>query len=49
MSLNYSEINILLKEVPLKNSFLRKIKQPNHKTLIMELYNKETEKKTLIY
>ncbi|UPA12026.1 NFACT RNA binding domain-containing protein [Borrelia venezuelensis] len=45
MSLNYSEINILLKEVPLKNSFLRKIKQPNHKTLIMELYNKETEEK----
>ncbi|UPA16213.1 NFACT family protein [Borrelia coriaceae] len=45
MSLNYSEINILLKELPLKNSFLRKIKQPNHKTLVLELHNKETNEK----
>ncbi|AYE36225.1 hypothetical protein DB313_01780 [Borrelia turcica IST7] len=45
MSLNYSEINIILKELPLKNSFLRKIKQPNYKTLILELYNKEVNEK----
>ncbi|UGQ16035.1 NFACT family protein [Borrelia sp. RT5S] len=45
MSLNYSEIDALLKELPLKNSFLRKIKQPNYKTLILELYNKEINEK----
>ncbi|APR64825.1 DUF814 domain-containing protein [Borrelia anserina] len=45
MSLNYNEINIILKELPLQNSFLRKIKQPNHKTLVMEFYNKEINEK----
>ncbi|BCR21781.1 NFACT RNA binding domain-containing protein [Borrelia sp. HM] len=45
MSLNYNEINVLLKELPLKRSFIRKIKQPNHKTLIIELYNKEENEK----
>ncbi|WP_024653921.1 NFACT RNA binding domain-containing protein [Borrelia persica] len=45
MSLNYSEINILLEELPLTNSFLRKIKQPNHKNLVMELYNKSIDEK----
>ncbi|AAX16860.1 NFACT RNA binding domain-containing protein [Borrelia hermsii] len=45
MSLNYNEINVLLQELPFKNSFLRKIKQPNHKTLVMELYNKEINEK----
>ncbi|UER67528.1 NFACT family protein [Borrelia sp. BU AG58] len=45
MSLNYSEINVLLKELPLKNSFLKKIKQPNYKTLVIELYNKEIDEK----
>ncbi|AGT27338.1 NFACT RNA binding domain-containing protein [Borrelia miyamotoi] len=45
MSLNYNEINVILKELPLKNSFIRKIKQPSHKTLIIELYNKEEENK----
>ncbi|WKC57909.1 NFACT family protein [Borrelia sp. P9F1] len=45
MSLNYNEIDVLLKELPLKNSFLRKIKQPNYKTLVLEFYNKEINEK----
>ena len=45
MSLNYNEINVLLREMPLKSSFIKKIKQPSHKTLIMELYNKEKNEK----
>ncbi|WAZ71896.1 hypothetical protein O5404_02575 [Borrelia miyamotoi] len=44
MSLKYNEINVIIKELPLKNSFIRKIKQPSHKTLIIELYNKVEEK-----
>ncbi|WP_445435933.1 NFACT RNA binding domain-containing protein [Candidatus Borreliella tachyglossi] len=45
MSLNYNEINILLKELPLKNSFFKKIKQPDHKTLVIEFYNIEENEK----
>ncbi|ACH93298.1 NFACT RNA binding domain-containing protein [Borrelia duttonii] len=45
MSLNYHEINILLEELPLINSFLKKIKQPNYKNLVIEFYNKSTDEK----
>ncbi|BCR20954.1 hypothetical protein BmIO_00342 [Borrelia miyamotoi] len=46
MSLNYNEINVILKKLSLKNSLIKKIKQPSHKTLIIEFYNKEEENKT---
>ncbi|QFI14475.1 NFACT RNA binding domain-containing protein [Borrelia sp. CA_690] len=40
MSLNYDEINTLIKEIPLENSFIKKIIQPDYKSLVLEIYNK---------
>ncbi|AJA90171.1 ferrous iron transporter A [Borreliella chilensis] len=40
MSLNYVEINNLIKEIPFVNSYIKKIIQPDYKNLILEIYNK---------
>ncbi|APS98555.1 hypothetical protein Bmayo_01710 [Borreliella mayonii] len=45
MSLNYVEINTLIKEIPLANSLIKKIIQPDYKSLILEIYNKIDNKK----
>ncbi|WNY60152.1 NFACT family protein [Borreliella bissettiae] len=45
MSLNYAEINTLIKEIPFTNSLITKIIQPDYKNLILELYNKIDNKK----
>ncbi|MCD2400732.1 NFACT family protein [Borreliella bissettiae] len=45
MSLNYAEINTLIKEIPFTNSLITKIIQPDYKSLILELYNKIDNKK----
>ncbi|WKC77910.1 NFACT family protein [Borreliella turdi] len=48
MSLNYVEINTLIKEIPLTNSLIKKIIQPDYKNLILEIYNKIDKKKIKI-
>ncbi|WNY65807.1 NFACT family protein [Borreliella andersonii] len=45
MSLNYAEINTLIKEIPFTNSLITKIIQPDYKSLILEIYNKINNKK----
>ncbi|MBB6208055.1 NFACT RNA binding domain-containing protein [Borreliella lanei] len=45
MSLNYIEINTLIKEIPFTNSLITKIIQPDYKSLILEIYNKIDNKK----
>lgn len=40
MSLNYVEINTLIKEIPFSNSLIKEIIQPDYKSLILEIYNK---------
>ncbi|WP_301409676.1 NFACT family protein [Borreliella tanukii] len=45
MSLNYVEINTLIKEIPFTNSLIKKIIQPDYKSLILEIYNKIDNKK----
>ncbi|WPM05966.1 NFACT family protein [Borreliella sinica] len=45
MSLNYVEINTLIKEIPFTNSLIKKIIQPDYKSLILEIYNKLDNKK----
>ncbi|SCW31565.1 Predicted component of the ribosome quality control (RQC) complex, YloA/Tae2 family, contains fibronectin-binding (FbpA) and DUF814 domains [Borreliella japonica] len=45
MSLNYVEINTLIKEIPFENSLIKKIIQPDYKSLILEIYNKIDNKK----
>ncbi len=40
MSLNYTEINTLIKEIPFTNSLITKIIQPDYKSLVLEIYNK---------
>lgn len=48
MSLNYVEINTLIKEIPFTNSLIKKIIQPDYKNLILEIYNKIENKKLKI-
>ncbi|WP_373584791.1 NFACT RNA binding domain-containing protein [Borreliella afzelii] len=48
MSLNYVEINTLIKEIPFTNSLIKKIIQPDYKSLILEIYNKIENKKLKI-
>lgn len=45
MSLNYVEINTLIKEIPFANSLIKEIIQPDYKSLILEIYNKIDNKK----
>ncbi|WP_210369683.1 NFACT RNA binding domain-containing protein [Borreliella garinii] len=45
MSLNYVEINTLIKEIPFANSLITEIIQPDYKSLILEIYNKIDNKK----
>lgn len=45
MSLNYTEINTLIKEIPFTNSLITKIIQPDYKSLVLEIYNKIDNKK----
>lgn len=45
MSLNYVEINTLIKEIPFTNSLIKEIIQPDYKSLILEIYNKIDNKK----
>jgi len=40
LSLNWKEIDLILAEIPLKDSFIRQIHQPNHQSLVFELYNR---------
>lgn len=40
MSLNWKEIDLILAEIPLKDSFIRQIHQPDHQSLVFELYNR---------
>lgn len=40
MSLNWKEIDLILSELPLKGSLVRNIYQPDHHSLILELYNR---------
>ena len=40
MSLNWKEIDLILSELPLKESLVRNIYQPDHHSLILELYNR---------
>ena len=38
MSLNWQEINLVLKELDVNNSFIQKIKQPDFRTLVLDIY-----------
>lgn len=38
MSLNWKEIDLILEELPLANSSIQKIRQPDFRTLILDLY-----------
>ena len=38
MSLNWKEIDLILEELQLENSSIQKIRQPDFKTLILDLY-----------
>ncbi len=40
MSLNWKEIDSILAEIPLENSFIRQIHQPRHHLLVLELFNR---------
>ncbi len=40
MSLNWREIDLILREIPLENSFIRQVHQPGHQSLVFELYNR---------
>jgi predicted ribosome quality control (RQC) complex YloA/Tae2 family protein len=40
LSLNWREIDLILSEIPLENSFIRQIHQPDHQSLVFELYNR---------
>jgi len=40
MSLNWKEIDLILSELPLKGSLVRNIYQPDHHSLILELYSR---------
>ncbi len=40
MSLNWKEIDKILSEIPLVNSLVRNIYQPEHHSLVLELYNR---------
>jgi predicted ribosome quality control (RQC) complex YloA/Tae2 family protein len=39
VSLNYKEIDLVLEELPLENSHIQKIHQPDFKTLLFDLYS----------
>ena len=39
MSLNWKEIDLILSELPLKGSLVQKIRQPDYKSLILDLYS----------
>ena len=40
MSLNWKEIDHILAEIPLQNSFIRQIHQPRHHLVVLELFNR---------
>ncbi len=39
MSLNWKEIDLILSELPLKGSLIQKVRQPDYKSLILDLYS----------
>ena len=48
MSLNWLEINEILAEIPIEESFLREFHQPDHHSLVFELYNRSNKFKLFI-
>lgn len=48
MSLNWLEINEILSEIPIEGSFLREFRQPDHQSLVFELYNRSSKFKLFI-
>ena len=48
MSLNWLEINEILAEIPIEGSFLREFHQPDHHSLVFELYNRSNKFKLFI-
>jgi predicted ribosome quality control (RQC) complex YloA/Tae2 family protein len=48
LSLNWLEINEILSEIPIEGSFLREFHQPNHHSLVFELYNRSNKFKLFI-
>lgn len=48
MSLNWLEINEILAEIPIEESFLRDFHQPDHHSLVFELYNRRNKFKLFI-
>lgn len=48
MSLNHAEIDQILNEIELEDSFIQKIKQPNFSSILLELYKINTRTRFLI-
>jgi len=48
LSLNWLEINEILAEIPIEESFLREFHQPDHHSLVFELYNRSNKFKLFI-
>ncbi len=48
MSLNWREIDLILSELPLVGSHVQKIRQPDYKTLLLELYREKRRLHLLI-
>jgi len=48
LSLNWLEINEILSEIPIEGSFLREFHQPDHHSLVFELYNRSNKFKLFI-
>ncbi|MBA7543481.1 hypothetical protein ES705_35812 [subsurface metagenome] len=48
MSLNWLEINEILAEIPIEESFLREFHQPDHHSMVFELYNRSNKFKLFI-
>ncbi|MFO7849093.1 MAG: NFACT family protein [Spirochaetia bacterium] len=48
MSLNWREIDLILSELPLEGSHIQKIRQPDYKTLLLELYRQKRRFNLLI-
>jgi len=48
LSLNWLEINEILSEIPIEGSFLREFRQPDHHSLVFELYNRSNKFKLFI-